>query len=192
MMIADPDGNTIEFAASSVPKNSRRIRITLAYDGTDFHGWQIEPGLPRFRATVEDIVSGIEGRAGPRGGPPGRTDAGVHARAQVAAFHRYNPIPTDNLDRGLNRLLPAPVRVLGAEEVASEFHPRFDSLYEDLSVIRFSGRTLVRRSNGAMFTITRSLNETAMADAARRNSIGTTRFHRICGGENPHGAGGRK
>lgn len=106
---------------------SRRIRITLAYDGTDYHGWQLQRGLPTIQGTVEEIVSGIEG--GPvRVEASGRTDAGVHAVAQVAAFTIENPIPPENLRRAMNRLLPASVRVLRVEEAHAEFHPRFDAL----------------------------------------------------------------
>ncbi|MGA3024577.1 MAG: tRNA pseudouridine(38-40) synthase TruA [Bryobacteraceae bacterium] len=102
----------------------RRIRITIAYDGTEFHGWQVQPGLPTIQGALEQVVAAIEG------GPvtvhgSGRTDAGVHALAQVAAFSLENPIPAGNLQRAMNRLLPRSIRVLAAEEVAAEFHPRF-------------------------------------------------------------------
>lgn len=105
----------------------RRIRIIVAYDGTDFHGWQVQPGLPTIQAVLEEIVEGIEG-APVRVEGSGRTDAGVHALAQVAAFTIENPIPGDNLRRAMNRLLPASVRVLSAEEVHPDFHPRFDAV----------------------------------------------------------------
>jgi tRNA pseudouridine38-40 synthase len=104
----------------------RRIRITLAYDGTSFHGWQVQPGLPTIQGALEEIVSGMEGRAVHVAGS-GRTDAGVHALEQVAAFSIENPIPLVNLRRAVNRLLPATIRVLSAEEVDPEFHPRFDA-----------------------------------------------------------------
>ena len=105
----------------------RRIRITLACDGTDFHGWQVQPGLPTIQGTLEEIVGELEGRPVHVEGS-GRTDAGVHARAQVAAFTIANPIPVDNLVRAVNRLLPASIRVLDAAEAAADFHPRFDAV----------------------------------------------------------------
>jgi tRNA pseudouridine38-40 synthase len=104
----------------------RRIRIELAYDGTDFHGWQVQPGLPTIQGTVEAVVSGIEGRP-VQVEASGRTDAGVHALAQVAAFTIENPIPLDNLRRAMNRLLPRDIRILRAEEAAPDFHPRFQA-----------------------------------------------------------------
>ncbi len=105
----------------------RRIKITLAYDGGPFHGWQVQPGLPTVQGVLEEIVSGIEGRPVHVAGS-GRTDAGVHALGQVAAFTLSNPIPLTNLRRAVNRLLPAAVRVLSAEEAHADFHPRFHAL----------------------------------------------------------------
>jgi tRNA pseudouridine38-40 synthase len=106
---------------------SRRIRITLAWDGTEFHGWQVQPGLPTIQGVLEDIIGGIEGKPVHVAGS-GRTDAGVHARAQVAAFTLANPIPADNLRRAVNRLLPPAIRVLDAIETKAGFHPRFDAI----------------------------------------------------------------
>src|SRR5258708_12914012 len=104
----------------------RRIKITLAYDGTDFHGWQVQPGLPTIQGLLEQIASEIEGRPVQVAGS-GRTDAGVHALAQVAAFSLENPIPVENLRRAINRQLPPSIRVLSAEESAADFHPPFDA-----------------------------------------------------------------
>src|SRR5579864_4617698 len=95
----------------------RRIRITLAYDGTDFHGWQVQPGLATIQGTLEDVVASIEKRPVHVAGS-GRTDAGVHALAQVAAFSIENPIPLSNLRKAMNRLLPHSIRVLDATEAA--------------------------------------------------------------------------
>ena len=106
---------------------SRRIRITLAYDGTEFHGWQVQPGLPTIQGVLEEIIGGMEGRPVHVAGS-GRTDAGVHALAQVAAFTIDNPIPVGNLRRAVNRLLPAAIRVLDAAEAPAGFHPRFDAV----------------------------------------------------------------
>ena len=112
--------------AGLAPRLMRRIRITLAYDGGPFHGWQVQPGLATIQGTLEEIVSGMEGKPVHVAGS-GRTDAGVHALGQVAAFSIENPIPLANLRRAVNRLLPPAIRVCSAEEVDAAFHPRFDA-----------------------------------------------------------------
>jgi len=108
------------------PELMRRIRITLAYDGAPFHGWQVQPELPTVQGTLEQVVSEIEGKPVQVAGS-GRTDAGVHALAQVAAFTIDNPIPLANLKRAMNRLLPSTIRILVTEEVPADFHPRFNA-----------------------------------------------------------------
>jgi tRNA pseudouridine38-40 synthase len=105
----------------------RRIRITVSYDGTDYYGWQVQPDLPTIQGIVEAVVSEIEGAEVKVEGS-GRTDAGVHALAQIAAFSLSNPIPTPNLEKAMNRLLPRDIRVLSAEETHENFHPRFDAV----------------------------------------------------------------
>lgn len=105
----------------------RRLRFDVAYDGTDFNGWQVQPGLPTVQGTLEEIVGQIEGKP-VHVAASGRTDAGVHALAQVAAVSIDNPIPLDNFRRALNRLLPPSIRILRVAETAPEFHPRFDAV----------------------------------------------------------------
>ncbi len=103
---------------------SRLIRITLSYDGTEYHGWQVQPGLPTIQGTLEAVLAEIEGTRVNVAGS-GRTDAGVHALAQVAAFPLSNPIPVENLRKATNRLLPRDIRVLSVEQASEDFHPRF-------------------------------------------------------------------
>ena len=104
----------------------RRLRITLAYDGTEYHGWQVQPALPTIQGELERVLGEIEGRPVQVEGS-GRTDAGVHALGQVAAVSLDNPIPVDNLRRAMNRLLPLSIRALTVEERGAKFHPRFDA-----------------------------------------------------------------
>jgi tRNA pseudouridine38-40 synthase len=101
--------------------------MTVAYDGTDFHGWQVQPGLATIQGTIEAVMAEIEKRPVHVEGS-GRTDAGVHALAQVAAMTIGNPIPLYNLRKAMNRLLPPAIRVVQVEEAALEFHPRFDAV----------------------------------------------------------------
>ena len=107
----------------------RRIRITLSYDGTNYHGWQVQhsgvqPELATIQGALEAVLAGVEGAPVHVEGS-GRTDAGVHALAQVAAFNLANPIPPENLRKAMNRLLPRDIRVLAVEEASPDFHPRY-------------------------------------------------------------------
>ncbi len=101
----------------------KNIKLTLAYDGTDFAGWQVQPGLKTIQGTVIDAIARITREQVILHGS-GRTDAGVHALAQVASFHTDSPIPAANLTIALNDTLPSCIRVLLAEEVAEDFHAR--------------------------------------------------------------------
>lgn len=101
----------------------RNLKLTLAYDGTDFHGWQVQPGRATVQGTLAEALERVTGASGiPQGA--GRTDAGVHALGQVASWQTVAPIPARNLAIALNDALPSSIRVLSVEEVASEFHPR--------------------------------------------------------------------
>jgi len=104
----------------------RRIRITVSYDGTCYHGWQVQPGLPTIQGMLEEVLGAIEGSRVQVEGS-GRTDAGVHALGQVAAFFLNNPIPVDNLRKALNGQLPRDIRVIETAEAEPEFHPRFSA-----------------------------------------------------------------
>lgn len=101
----------------------RNLKITLAYDGYEFHGWQVQPGLPTIQGALRDALARITGEEVlPQGS--GRTDAGVHALAQVASCAIGSGIPAANLTVALNDILPASVRVLTVEEVPAGFHAR--------------------------------------------------------------------
>ncbi|MBL8221381.1 MAG: tRNA pseudouridine(38-40) synthase TruA [Bryobacterales bacterium] len=106
---------------------ARRLRLTIAYDGTAYHGWQVQPGLETIQGRIEAVMGQIEGKA-VNVTASGRTDAGVHALAQVAACDLENPIPAANLQKALNRLLPADIRILAVSEAAADFHPRFQAV----------------------------------------------------------------
>src|SRR6266849_3328653 len=101
----------------------RNIKLILAYDGTDFSGWQVQPDAPTVQATLASAIGRITGeKVLPQGS--GRTDAGVHALAQIAAFQTESVVPTVNFVIALNDILPPSIRVLEATEVPAEFHPR--------------------------------------------------------------------
>ena len=105
----------------------RNWKLTLAYDGTDYSGWQIQPGEPTIQGELQAALGRVTGeRPLPQGS--GRTDAGVHALGQVASFGLEAPIPADSLRRALNRTLPAAIRVLRAEEAPEGFHARHSAV----------------------------------------------------------------
>ena len=101
--------------------------MTLSYDGTDYHGWQIQPGKLTIQGELQAALGRVTGESPlPQGS--GRTDAGVHALGQVASFELCAPIPPDSLRRALNRTLPEAIRVLGAEVVGNGFHARHSAM----------------------------------------------------------------
>ena len=101
----------------------RNLKLILAYDGTDFAGWQVQPDAPTIQGTLASAIGRITGeKVLPQGS--GRTDAGVHALAQVAALQTESVIPAANFVVALNDVLPSSIRVLAVEEVAPDFHPR--------------------------------------------------------------------
>src|SRR2546426_1124344 len=104
----------------------RNIRLIIAYDGSDFHGWQRQPGLPTVQECLEAAIQKLVGMPVELWGS-GRTDAGAHASRQVANFKTASPIPCANLLKALNDFLPPTVRVRDAREVADGFHARYDA-----------------------------------------------------------------
>src|SRR6266853_3523858 len=96
----------------------RNIKLILSYDGTGFSGWQVQPDVPTIQGTLASAIGRITGeKVLPQGS--GRTDAGVHAMAQVATFATESVIPAANLQIALNDVLPASIRVMEASEVAA-------------------------------------------------------------------------
>jgi tRNA pseudouridine38-40 synthase len=101
----------------------RNLKLILSYDGADFAGWQVQPG----QTTVQGVLASAIGRLSAENVLPqgsGRTDAGVHALAQVASFQTASAIPAQNWARALNDILPPVIRVLEVTEAAPEFHAR--------------------------------------------------------------------
>src|SRR5579872_1131732 len=103
--------------------NFQTWKITLSYDGTDYRGWQVQPGQPTIQGELQKALGRITGESPlPQGS--GRTDAGVHALAQVASFELAAPIPAENLLRALNRTLPSAIRALEAKTMPPGFNAR--------------------------------------------------------------------
>jgi tRNA pseudouridine38-40 synthase len=117
-----------------------RLRLDLSYDGTDFHGWAIQPGQRTVQGLVQDALAQILRLEAASVTCAGRTDAGVHARAQVVHVDVDRPVleaivgrsaaePIDALVRRLNGLLPPDVRVRRASEAAAGFDARFSAIW---------------------------------------------------------------
>jgi len=101
----------------------RNLKLTLAYDGSEFCGWQVQPEAASIQGALASAIGRITGeKVLPQGS--GRTDAGVHALAQVASFCTESPIPAENLVKALNDILPPSIRVVEATEAPPEFHAR--------------------------------------------------------------------
>jgi tRNA pseudouridine38-40 synthase len=144
----------------------RNIKLTIAYDGTSFRGWQIQPGLPTIQGAIADAASQItQEKVFIQGAS--RTDAGVHALGQVAHFKTQSALPTAEFQRALNALIPPAIRIVAAEEVGPDFHARWQAqgktyryrIYRGLVLPPFDYRRALHYSG--------PLDESAMAAAAR-------------------------
>jgi len=107
--------------------SDRVVKMVVAYDGTDFCGWQRQSGSRTVQEELEKALATMHGHAVPVVGA-GRTDSGVHAAGQVAHFHTdIATIPADRFEPALNRLMPPDVRVVRAADAHPDFHARFDA-----------------------------------------------------------------
>ncbi|MBV9268417.1 MAG: tRNA pseudouridine(38-40) synthase TruA [Acidobacteriaceae bacterium] len=143
----------------------RRLRFEVAYDGTEFNGWQVQPGLPTIQGVLQEVIGTIEGSPVHVAGS-GRTDAGVHAMAQVAAVSLENPIPPDNFRRAVNRLLPRSIRVSNVVEAAAQFHPRFDAVRKSYEYRIFRDEICPPFDRWYVYHHPYPLDELAMIDSA--------------------------
>ncbi|HLZ42753.1 MAG TPA: tRNA pseudouridine(38-40) synthase TruA [Candidatus Sulfotelmatobacter sp.] len=101
----------------------RTLKLILSYDGAEFSGWQVQPDTTTVQGTLASAIGRITGeKVLPQGS--GRTDAGVHALAQVVTFVTESSVPTQNFVKALNDILPAAVRLLEATEAPPGFHAR--------------------------------------------------------------------
>jgi len=113
---------SLQNVTESAPK-PQNWKLTLTYDGTDFHGWQVQPGERTIQGEVQAALGRVTGESPlPQGS--GRTDAGVHALEQVASFPLLAAIPEENLCRALNRTLPPTIRISSAKRVPANFPAR--------------------------------------------------------------------
>lgn len=105
----------------------RNILLTIEYDGTNYHGWQRQKNAVSIQQLIEKAIEKITGSKANLIGS-GRTDSGVHALAQRANFKTEARIPAERIPFALNSCLPPDIRITGAEEVAHDFHARYDAI----------------------------------------------------------------
>ena len=105
----------------------RHFKLTIAYDGTDFRGWQMQSGKPTIQGEIVSVLRRITQENVQVHGA-GRTDAGVHALGQVASFRTQSALSAAEFQRALNALLPPTIRIVGADEVGPDFHARWSAI----------------------------------------------------------------
>jgi tRNA pseudouridine38-40 synthase len=142
------------------------FKITLAYDGTNFVGWQRQASGVSVQGLVEHALAELDGRD-VAVSAAGRTDAGVHALGQVAAFALVRAIAPEAVARALNARLPADVRVIGAEEVPPDFHPRFGARIKTYRYRIWNADVLSPFEGRYAWHVIERLDVEAMAAAAR-------------------------
>lgn len=142
------------------------IKLTLAYDGTDFHGWQIQPGQATIQGSLTEVLRKIT-QENIQVHAAGRTDAGVHALGQVAHFKARSELTAEEYQRAFNALLPPAIRVVFAEEVGPDFHARWNALAKTYQYRFYRGRVVPPFAWRFVLHYPFPLDEEAMMRAAR-------------------------
>jgi tRNA pseudouridine38-40 synthase len=122
----------------------RNIKLEIEYDGTDFHGWQIQPKLRTVQGEIQDKLKTILGHEVNLIGA-GRTDVGVHALGQVANFKTTSELNKNSIINGLNGLLPADIMIKRIEEVELNFNSRYNAKSRLYKYRIYLGRTAILR-----------------------------------------------
>jgi tRNA pseudouridine38-40 synthase len=168
----------------------RNIKLTLAYDGTDFHGWQLQPGQSTVQGTLVEVASRLtQERVFLLGA--GRTDAGVHALGQVASFKTQSGLATVEFQRAFNALLPPAIRVLNCEEESPDFNPRWKALEKTYEYRIYRGRIVPPFEQRYVLHYPFPLDEAAMSRAARF-FVGEHDFTSFAASDGTEEGGGRQ
>jgi tRNA pseudouridine38-40 synthase len=144
----------------------QNLKLTIAYDGADFHGWQLQPGLPTVQGALQDALRQITQEPITIHGAS-RTDAGVHALGQVAHFKTHSRLDAQEIKRGMNALLPPNIRIVDAQEVGQDFHARWLAQGKTYRYRLYRGEVLPPFDHRRAFHYPWPLDEAAMAAAAR-------------------------
>jgi tRNA pseudouridine38-40 synthase len=139
--------------------------MTIAYDGTDYAGWQIQPDRRTVQEEIETVICKLTGRP-VRIHHSGRTDAGVHAKGQVAHVDLEKPVALRRFQNGLNALLPPAVRIMKFEKAAPDFHARFSATGKEYRYFIWNGPAVPPELRLYRLHERRKLNLAAMKQAA--------------------------
>src|SRR5882762_1299005 len=145
----------------------RYFKLTIAYDGTDFHGWQIQTNKP----TIQGEIVGVLRRLTQENVvlyAAGRTDAGVHALGQVGSFRTQSSLSAQEFQRALNALLPPAIRIAGAEEVGPDFNARWSARGKTYRYRLYRGKVVPPMLWRYVLHYPFPLDEDAMRDASTR------------------------
>lgn len=154
--------------------STRNIRLTLAYDGTDFCGWQVQPNGPTIQAALERAIEKLTGTHSPVYSA-GRTDSGVHALGQVANFHTTASIPAANFRPALQSSLPPDIVILDSCEVPADFHATYSAKKKRYRYVIDNSPIALPFLSRFTWSLRRRLDDDAMQEAARA-LIGTHDF----------------
>jgi tRNA pseudouridine38-40 synthase len=152
----------------------RYFKLTIAYDGTDFHGWQVQSHKPTIQGEIVSVLRRLTQEKLTIYGA-GRTDAGVHALGQVASFRTQSPLSAQEFQRALNALLPQTIRIVDAEEVGPDFNARWSARGKTYVYRIYRGKVVPPMLWRYVLHYPFPLNEDAMREAAPR-FVGTHDF----------------
>jgi tRNA pseudouridine38-40 synthase len=145
----------------------RHFKLTIAYDGTDFHGWQMQSSRPTIQGELVSVLRQLT-QENVQLQATGRTDAGVHALGQVCSFRTQSGLSAGDFHRALNALLPPSIRIVKAEEVGPNFSARFSARGKVYRYRIYRGRVVPPMLWRYVLYYPFPLDEDAMRDAAAR------------------------
>jgi tRNA pseudouridine38-40 synthase len=145
----------------------RYIKLTIAYDGTDFHGWQIQKNKPTVQGEIMDVLRRLTQENITLHGA-GRTDAGVHALGQVGSFRTQSALSAAEFQRALNAILPPTIRIMQAEETGPEFNARWSAHGKIYRYRIYRGKVVPPQLHRYVLHYAFPLDEEAMREAVAR------------------------
>jgi tRNA pseudouridine38-40 synthase len=168
----------------------RYFKLTIAYDGTDFHGWQMQANKPTIQGEIVNVLERVTREKIFLHGA-GRTDAGVHALGQVASFKTQSALSAQEFQRALNALLPPAIRIVLAEEVGPDFHARWSARRKTYRYRLYRGKVVPPTLWRYVLHYPFPLDEDAMGDAAAR-FVGTHDFTAFAASADSEDGGGER